>query len=81
MLKTLFVGAAVIATLAGATQADATRRGRLGGGVTGAVGGALVAGPVGAVVGGVGGVIVGDHVSNRAAHRRGYWRRHHHIHR
>ena len=76
MMKRLIVGAALVATLAFATEASATRKGRLGGGVTGAVGGALVAGPVGAVVGGVGGVLVGDHVSNRAAHRRGAHRRH-----
>ena len=78
MLKSFVVAGAMLAALTCATEANATRHGRLGGGVTGAVGGALVAGPVGAVVGGVGGVIVGDHVSNRAAHRRALHRRHIH---
>jgi hypothetical protein len=78
MMKQLLVAGCAILALAGATAAQATEKGVVGGAATGAIGGALVAGPVGAVVGGVGGAVVGNHVTNHP--HRAWWRRHHHHH-
>ena len=77
-MRRLWTTAGVLLALAGATAAQATEKGGVGGAATGAVGGALVAGPVGAVVGGVGGAVVGNHVTNHHRGRHHWWRRHHH---
>ena len=72
MMRRLLLAAAALLTLGSATAAQATDKGIVGGGVTGAVGGAIVAGPIGAVVGGVGGAIIGDRVTNNHRHWRHY---------
>ncbi len=81
MKPTLAAVCAVLA-LAGATTAQSTEKGVVGGAAAGAVGGALVAGPAGAVVGGVGGAIVGNHVTNHPHNGRKvrHYRKHHPTH-
>jgi uncharacterized membrane protein len=74
MHRLIKVGCVLLA-LAGATVAQASQKGTLGGAAAGAVGGAVVAGPVGLVVGGVGGAVAGHELTKHPHH----YRHHHHV--